>query len=108
MQRYLFIIKCQLVGANARPTLVCPYQSCNPVKDDMINVHVVPHTHDDVGWLMTVDQYYYSREYLGHHKPHSNSINNQIRATETFVMQEGTPLFTEKRVNAFRLSLGVN
>ncbi|XP_018323357.1 lysosomal alpha-mannosidase-like [Agrilus planipennis] len=37
----------------------CGYQSCNPTKGDLINVHIVPHTHDDVGWLKTVDQYYY-------------------------------------------------
>ena len=31
-------------------------------KPDKLNVHLVAHTHDDVGWLKTVDQYFYGGE----------------------------------------------
>ena len=37
----------------------CGYEACHPTRDGVINVHLVPHSHDDTGWLKTVDQYYY-------------------------------------------------
>ncbi|XP_055596638.1 lysosomal alpha-mannosidase-like isoform X1 [Uranotaenia lowii] len=42
----------------------CGYESCPEIKKNMLNVHLVPHTHDDVGWLKTVDQYYYGSKTL--------------------------------------------
>uniref|UniRef100_A0A4W3HPX8 Lysosomal alpha-mannosidase n=1 Tax=Callorhinchus milii TaxID=7868 RepID=A0A4W3HPX8_CALMI len=42
--------------------------SCPVTRPGMLNVHLVPHTHDDVGWLKTVDQYFYGGE-CGQHLP---------------------------------------
>ncbi|XP_075758546.1 lysosomal alpha-mannosidase [Pelodiscus sinensis] len=41
------------------PAAGCGYESCPATKPDMLNVHLIPHTHNDVGWLKTVDQYFY-------------------------------------------------
>ncbi|XP_031293223.2 lysosomal alpha-mannosidase isoform X1 [Camelus dromedarius] len=51
---WLFLLLLAAPGAWA-----AGYQTCPRVEPDMLNVHLVAHTHDDVGWLKTVDQYFY-------------------------------------------------
>ncbi|EFA08767.1 lysosomal alpha-mannosidase [Tribolium castaneum] len=36
-----------------------PCQLCHETDPNKINVHLIPHSHDDVGWKKTVDQYFY-------------------------------------------------
>ena len=37
----------------------CGYDACPKMDDNKINVHLVAHSHDDLGWRKTLDQYYY-------------------------------------------------
>ena len=37
----------------------CGYESCPKQVDGKLNVHLLCHSHDDVGWLKKVDEYYY-------------------------------------------------
>ncbi|EDW76038.1 uncharacterized protein Dwil_GK14880 [Drosophila willistoni] len=45
-----------------RSEAACGFESCPELDKDKINVHLIAHSHDDVGWLKTVDQYYYGTE----------------------------------------------
>ncbi|UJR17842.1 hypothetical protein I4U23_004741 [Adineta vaga] len=42
------------------------YKRCNLGQSNKLNVHNVPHTHNDVSWLKTIDQYYYARNNIQH------------------------------------------
>ena len=36
----------------------CGYNACHKTDPTKLNIHLIPHSHDDVGWLRTPDNYY--------------------------------------------------
>ncbi|KAK7501313.1 hypothetical protein BaRGS_00007438, partial [Batillaria attramentaria] len=43
----------------------CPRKTCPGVREGMLNVHLIPHSHVDVGWVSTADEYYTGKAWTG-------------------------------------------
>ena len=63
---FLFLFACVCLAINPKDQM--NHDLSNPPidtsklkefnNDEIITVHILPHTHDDPGWLVTADQYY--------------------------------------------------
>ncbi len=42
----------------------CGYSLCHKTDPKKLNIHLIPHSHDDVGWLQTPDGYYTVGDHL--------------------------------------------
>lgn len=45
-------------------------------KDDFLTVHLIPHSHDDVGWLKSIDGYFYKSVSHSSYNDKMGSVNS--------------------------------
>ncbi|XP_036596650.1 lysosomal alpha-mannosidase-like [Trichosurus vulpecula] len=61
-------------------TRSCGYELCPATQPSMINVHLLPHTHVDVGWLQTMDEYYFEDQSDDPHKCVQHILDSVVSA----------------------------
>uniref|UniRef100_A0A0N5C7C3 Alpha-mann_mid domain-containing protein n=1 Tax=Strongyloides papillosus TaxID=174720 RepID=A0A0N5C7C3_STREA len=63
---FKYLLVCYLIYLS-KVESSCSWNSCPSWSSDKnnINVHIISHTHDDLGWIKTVDEYYFgTKNYL--------------------------------------------
>ncbi|CAG9841044.1 unnamed protein product [Diabrotica balteata] len=60
-KRYIYFIFLfvSILEVNSDYLDSCATKACSNIEPDKINVHLIPHSHDDVGWLKTIEDYFY-------------------------------------------------
>jgi hypothetical protein len=66
----------------------------------VLNVHVVPHTHDDVGWRKTVEQYYYG---LNNSIDERGAVHSIISTVVESLMESPARTFTYVEIKFFSM-----
>ncbi|CAG2101230.1 unnamed protein product [Medioppia subpectinata] len=60
--KYMFVILGAIITAGSlciEPIRAeCGYAACPVTDPSKLNIHLIAHSHDDVGWMKTVDEYY--------------------------------------------------
>ena len=54
--------------------------NADTINPKVLNIHVVPHTHDDVGWLKTVDEYYFGLNNTIQHVSVKDILDSVVQA----------------------------
>ena len=62
------------------PTKLSATDSKDKNSTTTLNIHVVPHTHDDVGWLKTVEQYFYGENMTIQHACVNDILDSIIQS----------------------------
>jgi hypothetical protein len=64
----------------------CGYSLCHKTGPKKLSIHLIPHSHDDVGWLRTVDEYYIFevRNITNYVKSLQVSPNRRFTQVETY------------------------
>ncbi|CAF3219791.1 unnamed protein product [Rotaria socialis] len=56
----------------------CAYKNCPKLRDDVINVHIICHTHLDPGWLNSVDGYFYGIHHAAQHNYNGQAYRHSM------------------------------
>src|SRR5882724_9045811 len=60
----------------------CGYNACHKTDPKKLNIHLIAHSHDDVGWMVPADEYYNSVRVIITNVVKSLELSSQRKFTQ--------------------------